>query len=138
MSVSPAKRKAVAERARGLCEYCFSPRKFSPQPFSVEHILPKSKGGSDEPENLAFACQGCNGYKSDKIMATDPLNGRKVLLYHPRRDAWAKHFSWSADFLEIIGLTAKGRASVKLLKLNREEVVNLRKLLRLFGEHPPK
>lgn len=86
MSVSPAKRKAVAERARNLCEYCFSPRKFSPQSFSVEHILPKSKEGSDELENLALACQGCNSYKSDKTKAIDPLSGRKILLYNPRKD----------------------------------------------------
>jgi len=138
VSVSPAKRKAVAERARNLCEYCFSPRSYSPQSFSVEHILPKSKKGSDEFENLALACQGCNSFKSDKTEAIDPSVGRKVSLYNPRKDAWNKHFAWSEDFLEIVGLTAKGRATVKLLKLNRQEVVSLRKLLHLFGEHPPK
>lgn len=138
MSVSPAKRKIVAERARYLCEYCFAPQKYSPQSFSVEHILPISKKGSDDLENLALACQGCNSFKSDKIFATDPLNEKKVRLFNPRKDIWSKHFVWSDDFLEIIGLTAKGRGTVKLLKLNREEVVNLRELLYLFGEHPPK
>ena len=67
MSVSPTKRKKVAERAQYLCEYCFSPQKYSPQSFSVEHVLPISKKGSDELENLALACQGCNSFKSDKV-----------------------------------------------------------------------
>jgi 5-methylcytosine-specific restriction endonuclease McrA len=61
MSVSPAKKKKVAERADFLCEYCFSPRRFSPDSFSIEHIQPKSKSGSDDLDNLALACQGCNG-----------------------------------------------------------------------------
>ncbi len=138
MSISSAKKRAIAERARFLCEYCFSQHRYSPDPFSVEHIRPKSKSGSDEPENLALACLGCNGFKSSKISATDPITGRKTSIYSPRRDIWKKHFVWSEDFSEIIGLTPKGRATVKLLKLNREEVVNLRKLLHLFGEHPPK
>lgn len=138
MSVSRAGKKAVAERARYCCEYCFSQRKYSPQSFSVEHIAPKSKKGSDEPENLALACQGCNGFKYDKTQAIDPLSRRKVALYNPRKDVWDKHFAWSEDYTEIIGLSAKGRATVELLKLNREEVVNLRKLLIFFGEHPPK
>jgi exopolyphosphatase/pppGpp-phosphohydrolase len=138
MSISPAKRKAVAERAQYLCEYCFSAQKYSPQSFSIEHIQPTSKKGSDELENLALACQGCNSFKSDKTSAIDPFSGRKIAIYNPRKDIWDKHFVWSEDFLEIVGLTAKGRATVKLLKLNREEVVNLRKLLYLFGEHPPK
>lgn len=138
MSISPAKRKAVAERARHLCEYCFSQRRYSPDSFSVEHIRPKSKKGSDKLENLALACQGCNNFKSDKISAFDPLSGRKIPLYNPRKDVWEKHFAWNEDFSEIVGLTAKGRATVRLLKLNREEVINLRKILRLFGEHPPK
>jgi 5-methylcytosine-specific restriction endonuclease McrA len=32
-------------RANGLCEYCKSPANISSQPFVIEHIIPKSKGG---------------------------------------------------------------------------------------------
>lgn len=138
MSVSTAKRKLVAERAGFVCEYCFSQKNFSPDPFSVEHIIPKSKKGSDELENLALSCQGCNGFKYNKILAIDPLSGRNVRIYNPRRDVWKNHFAWHKSFSEIVGLTAKGRATINLLKLNREEVVNLRKVLYLYGKHPPK
>ncbi|CAN5280382.1 hypothetical protein BH20ACI1_BH20ACI1_10330 [soil metagenome] len=138
MSISPATRKTVAERANYLCEYCFSPQDFSPQSLSIEHIFPKARQGGDEAKNLALACQGCNSYKSDKIKAPDPINGRKVSLYNPRKDAWEKHFAWSKDFWEIIGISAKGRATVKLLKLNRAGVVNLRKIVNFYDEHSPK
>jgi hypothetical protein len=37
----------------------------------------------------------------------------------------------------IIGLTATGRAIVEALHLNRSELLNLRRMLRAVGEHPP-
>ncbi len=49
-----------------------------------------------------------------------------------------KHFAWSDDFTLLIGLTPTGRATVGALLLNRDGVVNLRRLLYLNGEHPPK
>jgi HNH endonuclease len=49
-----AMRLLVTDRAYGCCEYCMSQEKFSSQSFSMEHIVPKAIGGSDEPYNLAF------------------------------------------------------------------------------------
>ena len=138
MSISPSTRKTVAKRANYLCEYCLSPQDFSTQSHSIEHILPKIKKGSDELENLALACQGCNSYKSDKIEAVDSFTKRISPLYNPRTDIWKDHFIWSDDYLEIIGTTAKGRATINLLKLNRQGVINLRTVLISYGEHPPK
>ena len=60
-----------------------------------------------------------------------------VRLYNPRRQRWRDHFAWSSDFSVIIGLTATGRATVEALRLNREELVNLRRMLYTMGEHPP-
>lgn len=138
MSISLSTRKTVEKRANYLCEYCLSPQDFSTQSHSIEHILPKIKKGSDEPENLALACQGCNSYKSDKTEAVDPVTKIISPLYNPRTDIWEDHFTWSDDYSEIIGTTAKGRATVSLLKLNRQGVINLRKVLILYGEHPTK
>lgn len=50
---------------------------------------------------------------------------------------WQAHFIWSDDYLEIIGISPTGRATVKALNLNRLGVVNLRRLLLLDGLHPP-
>jgi hypothetical protein len=33
----------VAQRANGCCEYCRSQAQFSPDPFSIEHIMPIPK-----------------------------------------------------------------------------------------------
>lgn len=137
MKVSASFRKKVEERAKKLCEYCQSPLEFSSDPFSVEHIFPISKGGIDQLENLALACQGCNGHKSTKTEAFDAVSQTTAIFYNPRKDVWNEHFVWSGDFTEIIGKTAKGRVTVEVLKLNRQRVKNLRRVLILAGEHPP-
>jgi hypothetical protein len=50
---------------------------------------------------------------------------------------WDKHFAWSEDTTLVISLTAIGRATVILLKLNRPGVVHLRQVLKVVGKHPP-
>ena len=134
----PARLKqAVAERASGVCEYCRSQARFAMQPFSVEHIDPRSESGSSTLENLAFACQGCNNHKYTKVDGDDPAGSQRVPLFHPRRERWPDHFTWSPDYTLVIGLTATGRATVEALRLNRSGLVNLRRILYLAGEHPP-
>jgi hypothetical protein len=135
--VTKAQRKQVTTRAYGCCEYCLSPAKYGTESLSVEHIFPRSKGGRTELNNLALACQGCNNHKFTRTEAVDPVTGETVPLYHPRHHRWREHFAWSEDYLFIRGVTPTGRATVALLQLNREGVVNLRQVLQLASEHPP-
>jgi len=128
--------RQVAERAKWRCEYCQSPAAFSTQPFEVDHIIPRSKGGPTVLENFAFS-GGCNSYKSDQTRARDPQTSRRVVLFNPRRQQWKRHFAWNVDFTVIIGRTASGRATVEALRLNRPELINLRRALKAIGEHPP-
>lgn len=135
--ITAEKKRKVAERANHCCEYCHSQARFAVQSFSVEHIIPKSKGGTNSLDNLALACQGCNNYKYNKLEDEDPVTGNMIPLYHPRKYRWKEHFAWSSDFTFIIGLTPTGRATVKALLLNREGLINLRRMLYAMGEHPP-
>lgn len=130
-------RQKVILRARGCCEYCLSQACFAPDPFSIEHILPLARGGTHDESNLALACQGCNSRKYTAVEASDPVNGNLVPLFHPRQHRWTEHFAWNVDFSEAIGITPTGRATLERLQLNREGVVNLRKVLKDIGEHPP-
>jgi hypothetical protein len=107
------------------------------QPLSIEHILPRSQQGETVLDNLALACPGCNNHKYNKTHGTDPVTGELVALYHPRKQRWRKHFAWNDDRTLIIGLTPTGRATVETLHLNREGLVNLRRVLYAVGEHPP-
>ncbi len=131
-------KELVFGRVNGLCEYCKSPANISSQPFVIEHITPQSKGGETTETNLALSCQGCNNYKYNKTKSIDSVINEEVNLYHPRKEKWQDNFSWSADVLEILGNTATGRVTVETLKLNRQELKNLRQLLAEAGKHPPK
>lgn len=135
--VTAKEKREVTERARYLCEYCRSPSRFSTQSFSVEHIHPRQKGGDNALDNLAFACQGCNGSKHTKTTGVDPFTDQRVPLYHPRQHTWSDHFSWSDDYTLVLGLTPTGRATIHVLQLNREGLMNLRWALRAINRHPP-
>jgi hypothetical protein len=130
------RRRDVERRAKGCCEYCQSPAKYATQTFSLDHIVPRSQGGKVSLDNLALACQGCNNHKYNKTQSRDPLTDQRVDLFHPRQQRWRDHFTWDERFELVIGLTATGRATVEALKLNRPELVNLRRLLYAAGEHP--
>lgn len=135
--ISVSLKRAVRERARGYCEYCMSPEIYSTYAFSVDHIVPPGKGGTNDIDNLALACQGCNSHKYNKTSAEDLLSGDVVSLFNPRKDMWRDHFFWSEDYMEIIGKTPTGRVTIEALKLNRTRLVNLRRGLYQLGEHPP-
>ncbi len=130
-------RRFVAERANHLCEYCRCSSDFSSSPYAVEHISPRIGGGTENLDNLAWSCQGCNGHKLAATEADDPLNGARTALYHPRQEKWEAHFEWNAEKLILLGITPIGRATVERLQLNRPSVLNLRRALLAYGVHPP-
>src|SRR5947209_17969901 len=132
------KRKAVSDRAHGYCEYCRSPESFSSWFFSVDHIVPISKGGTSDLNNLALCCLGCNNTKYNRIDGEDPLTGVLVTLFNPRSQRWAEHFRWSEDSSKMVGLTAIGRATISVLGLNRDCLVRSRRALTDVGKHPPR
>ena len=134
---TPEQKQIVYDRAAGCCEYCFSRADHSPSPFAAEHILPRHSGGTNALSNLALSCQGCNNHKFTSMEALDPGSGIVAPLFHPRRNAWHEHFSWDENYSIIVGRTPMGRATVNRVQLNRPSVVNLRRVLRRDGKHPP-
>ncbi len=117
----------VSARARHTCEYCHAPEIVFNLPFEVEHITPQAHGGGTTEENLALACRSCNLYKSAHVRALDELTQQEVSLFNPRRAAWGEHFLMVEETGEIEGLTACGRATVWLLRVNSTAQVEARK-----------
>ena len=135
--LNPQQRLLVKSRANGCCEYCLSQEEYSPDTFTIEHIVPLIKGGSNHLDNVANACQGCNNLKCVATEAIDSLTGRIVPLYHPRQHNWHDHFTWNEDYTLMIGLSPIGRATIDKLALNRRNVVNKRRLWRTFDPCQP-
>jgi HNH endonuclease len=134
---APIDRALVKRRARGRCEYCQSPEDFESDTFELEHIIPLARNGSNELDNIAYSCSGCNNRKGIKIMGLDPVTLVNVSLFHPRQEVWEDHFQWSGDALRLIGVSPVGRATIDSLDLNRNGCMNLRRALIAIQEHPP-
>ncbi len=135
--LGPEVRANVRDRAGGRCEYCRIEEQWTGHEFTLDHVAPESRGGTSRPENLAYACMGCNVRKSQKTEAPDPISGVRAPLFNPRAQRWRDHFCWSADTTVILGLTPTGRATVVALALNRELLVTHRVLMVRNGLHPP-
>jgi hypothetical protein len=135
--ISGKLKKQVFHRSQGYCEYCKSPADFSTEPFSIEHIMPRIKQGTNDPENLAYSCIGCNVYKSDTTEWLDVVSQETTPLFNPRTMLWDEHFLWDESLTGLVGKTAIGRVTIETLRLNRKPLKNLRRALIAIGEHPP-
>jgi hypothetical protein len=129
--------RRVRAQAQNRCGYCISSQKYILGLLEMEHIHPEALGGTDDEENLWLACRLCNGFKGIQTHGRDPITGRRVKLFNPRRQQWRRHFTWSSDRVRIIGLTVCGRATVAALKLNNLLAVNVRREWVKAGWHPP-
>ncbi len=58
-------RDAMVERFTGHCAYCEGEE----GPFEIDHVHPVALGGSDDPENLVWACRPCNRSKGAKPLS---------------------------------------------------------------------
>jgi len=143
MTVSDRDRQTVRQRARFLCEYCHSPEKLAASRFTIDHIVPRSLGGSDDLDNLASCCRRCNERRYNFTTGFDRKTDREVPLFNPRTQHWAEHFIWTSDGTQIIGTTSIGRATCDRLDLNddRYEKDDSIRATRLFwvqcDRHPP-
>jgi len=85
----------IRKRANDLCEYCYTSEKWQYVKFTIDHVIPLTKGGSNTVDNLALACFHCNRHKSNKITAIDPESEHEIPLFNPRQHNWNQHFIWS-------------------------------------------
>jgi 5-methylcytosine-specific restriction endonuclease McrA len=66
-------RRAIFARDRWTCQYCGSER----GSLTVDHVVPRSRGGTSAWENIVTCCAPCNRRKGDRLP--------KQAGMHPRR-----------------------------------------------------
>lgn len=137
MSIPKELRRQVIHEAGHRCEYCQTSSRLTGTPLVIEHIQPRSLGGTDDRENLAAACYRCNEFKGAKTAALDPETGQVVSLFNPRIETWQTHFVWGNGGTHIIGITPTGRATVVALRLNNDNIIAARVLWIAAAWHPP-
>ena len=53
----------IYKRDKNKCQYCGSTKS-----LTIDHVIPRSRGGKDTWENLVVACSPCNVKKGDKML----------------------------------------------------------------------
>lgn len=132
--IPTALRQLIDQRAAGTCEYCLIHQTFSIYSHEVDHIIASKHGGESTKDNLVLACLPCNRYKGSDLTSIDPLTGAIMPLFNPRTQIWLEHFQLEEGF--ILGLTAVGRTTIFLLRMNEINRVQLRQSLAAQGLYP--
>jgi HNH endonuclease len=112
-------RRLVEDRAQNRCEYCLLPAKVAFFPHEIDHIIAEKHGGQTDAENLAYTCWRCNRHKGSDLGSFDPETQAFCFLFNPRKGEWTEQFQ--LEGVTVIGLTATGRTTVKLLQLNSQK-----------------
>lgn len=127
MGIGAVLRQQVRARASFRCEYCsLLQDEFPFAPFHIEHVISRQHGGSDDVDNLCLACHWCNLHKGPNIATL--VDDTLVPLFHPRRDDWSLHFARQGN--QIVGLTAVGSGTAKLLHMNDDDRRQMRGSIR--------
>jgi hypothetical protein len=130
--------RQIRQRFADCCAYCLTAEVLTATTFEFDHIIPRSLGGETVFGNLCLACPSCNRYKADRQNIIDPVTEQIVPLFHPQLQVWKEHFSWNEDASEIVGHTDIGRVTIMILKMNRPQLIRVRKMWVKLAEHPPK
>ena len=79
-------RRGIILRDNSTCQYCRS--KLPSGSLTMDHVIPKSRGGSSTWENLVASCFRCNNLKADRT----PQEAGLALAKQPRQiTIHAKH-----------------------------------------------
>ena len=101
-----ASKSSILIRDRYVCQYCGKPLKS--QEVTLDHIVPKSRGGKSDWENLAACCSRCNVRKGSRLpeeagltLLKDPRKGSTYHFIHLLRhygsadERWKKYLFYS-------------------------------------------
>ena len=114
--------EAVRERFQRACGYCGVTEITVGGELTLDHYRPRAAGGSDDQDNLVYACVRCNQYKGNFWSdSADLAYGRRVL--HPGVDDISEHVITDENAGYLHGLTATGVFHIALLRLNRPQLV---------------
>ena len=93
----PCTRKNILIRDDSRCQYCA--RDFREAQLTIDHVIPRSKGGISQWNNVVAACKPCNQKKRDYLVENAPVS----LIRAPRKPSYrsiikkrlqAANFKW--------------------------------------------
>ena len=118
MTIPAAIHELVRERAGYRCEYCGVHEMDAGGELTIDHYRPRTQGGSDDSDNLIYACSRCNTYKHDYW----PANPDASRLWNPREEPFAAHLVENPDGI-LEARSPTGAFTISKLRLNRPQLV---------------
>jgi 5-methylcytosine-specific restriction endonuclease McrA len=101
-------RRNIFKRDHFTCQYCAVQP--GPEELTIDHVLPRSKGGTSTWENCVLACLDCNKRKDDRTLEKAGMKLRKppvrpvwkplYAAHRERIESWAKFVSeayWNVE-----------------------------------------
>lgn len=86
MPVLRPTRKSIFTRDGHRCQYCGGTN----VPLTIDHIVPRTRNGTDDWDNLVCCCTACNNYKGNRT----PEEARMALRSKPRRPKLLPYISY--------------------------------------------
>ncbi|MFP6673679.1 MAG: HNH endonuclease [Pirellulaceae bacterium] len=80
-------RRNLYKRDKFTCQYCGAQP--GPAELTVDHVIPRSKGGETSWENCVLACVDCNSHKANRT----PAEAKMPLKRRPNRPRWGPLFA---------------------------------------------
>jgi 5-methylcytosine-specific restriction endonuclease McrA len=102
----PMTRRNILRRDRGQCQYCG--KNLAKKEFTIDHVIPRSKGGKNSWINLVSCCLKCNWKKGNKT----PVEANMNLLRVPREP--------SKDYIHLIGIDNNNRSWNRWVEIQGE------------------
>lgn len=102
------KRENVFLRDDYVCQYCT--KRFPSKELTLDHVLPKARGGRTRWDNLTTACARCNVQRGDNVTIRPlrepwkPSYGelvakRRVYPIEVPHRSWADYLGWTSDVI---------------------------------------
>ena len=131
--ISAELRQTVADRAKGLCEYCLIAEADTFYGCEVDHIISIKHGGSTAPDNLAYACALCNRAKGSDV-GSIATSGEFTRFFDPRTDRWSEHFRLEGSAIHALTPVAEVTARILAL-MTAHDFTSVKSCLDLVSIH---
>jgi 5-methylcytosine-specific restriction endonuclease McrA len=108
--IPPVSRREVFRRDSHTCQYCGSTKH-----LTLDHVLPRSKGGTHTWDNVVAACERCNASKGDRLLheTTMQLRTKPKAPIHPAI-AFAEQFWKEQGSTDSAGLVTAPEDTFRL------------------------
>jgi len=83
-----------------LCTYCAKRMDLKYENeygWTIDHIIPRAKGGKDEAENIEFVCRACNFLKGEMNPEKYINNHKRLKLRKQKMEYWKARTSSKKD-----------------------------------------